>query len=139
MIALLQKEKIFFSGWDSSVSQLEEITSRGILEYPQFEFWQNGQNMVKDIRLYGLVLRPGLIVTEDIDLHGHALFCGLQVPHQEGHVLMDFWMAVQIFFQVFPEGSQVGHLASVGDHVFLQFEGLVEFGNFFFLLDHVVL
>ena len=88
--------------------KLMEIAAGGVLEYTKVKFWQDGQGMVKDICLDRFIIGPGLVVAEDIDLHRQTFVCGLQVPDQEGHLLANHRVVLQVFFQVLPENAKIG-------------------------------
>ena len=65
--------------------------------------------MIEYIRLDCLIIGPGLIIAEDIDLDWEAMGGGLQVADQKGHGgLVNFGMVLQIGDNISPENTYVG-------------------------------
>ena len=72
------------------LSLSSEVESAGELEDAQFEFWYNGQQMIKDIRLYAFVFNPAGVVGENVDFDGQAVGRRLQLAYEESHILTNF-------------------------------------------------
>src|SRR5690606_34547797 len=64
------------------------MTGRPLVD-AQAELGDHGEDVVEDVCLDGLVDRPARVVREHVDLDRHALGCGCELPHEEGHFLVD--------------------------------------------------
>ncbi len=51
-----------------------EISSGRILVDTQIEFREHGQDMIENVRLDGLVIRPHGILAEDVNFYRQAVF-----------------------------------------------------------------
>jgi hypothetical protein len=97
------------------------------------ELGEHGDQMVKNVCLDAFVVIPVGVVGEAIDLHGEALFGGLEVAHKEGHArMMDFGVGLEIGLAVGTECAQVREAAAIGKRgkVFGHQNFLIEFVNF---------
>lgn len=88
--------------------------------------------MVEKVALYVFVIDPSLFVAENVNLNWNAIFCGLQLSHNHGHIVVDVWIVVDVFAQVSPENAEVGLLSSVDDLACVDAVGFVVFEDFFF-------
>ena len=66
-----------------------QVIAGGILEDPQAEFRDNGQQVIKDIGLDCFIQYPSLFGAEYINFNGQALGSGGQLADHEGQILVD--------------------------------------------------
>ena len=45
--------------------------------------------MIKNIGLYGLIVRPDLVIAENINLNWYPGWSGVQLSHEQSEVFMD--------------------------------------------------
>lgn len=104
------------------------------MEDAEFKFGDNGEDMVEDIGLDIFVVGPGFIAAEAIDFDGDSIVGGGEMAHEEGHILIDFGVIFEIFFEVGAEGAEVGEVSAVdeagGIYIFF-FVVLLDFLDFF--------
>ena len=91
-----------------------------MLEHPETELRHDRQDVIEDIRLDPLVLRPFRRRREAIDLDRQSVGGRIALPDQEGHVLPDLGMGLQIVEHVGPERTDVGEPSRV-DRIFPRF------------------
>ena len=88
--------------------------------------------MVEKVALDVFVGRPFLFAAENVNLNWNAKLSRLQLSHNHGHVVVDVWIAVDVFAQVSPENAEVGLLSSVDDLACVDAVGFVVFEDFLF-------
>src|SRR5690606_31289202 len=83
------------------------MTGRPLVD-AQAELGDHGEDVVEDVCLDGLVDRPARVVREHVDLDRHALGCGCELPHEEGHFLVDARVLTQVRDDVGAQCTDVG-------------------------------
>lgn len=98
-----------------------------LLYHLQLKLLGGSQQMVKDIRLDGLVLGSISFGGETVDLQRQAFGRALQLPDEDQFFLIDLATAFKIILHILPENAYVGQLVTVDDLV-----GIIH-GSAFFL------
>ena len=78
--------------------QAFKIVSRRILKNPQSKLRQCCKQVIENVSLDCFVIRPGLIITEDIYLDRESVLGRLKMPDEKRHVLMYFGMVFQVSY-----------------------------------------
>ena len=95
---------------------MTEITSAWILEDPQTEQRDHGQDVIENIRLKLLVVAPADVIAEDVDLKWQSLFPRRKLTDHEGplvRLFMNLRMLLQVMLDVVTKDSDVGEAAPV--------------------------
>ena len=96
--------------------QVTEITAAWILEDPQTEERDHGQDVIENIRLKLLVVDPVDVIAEDVDLQRQSLFPRGKLTDHEGPLIrlfMNLRMLLQVMLDVVAKDSDVGEAAPV--------------------------
>lgn len=91
-----------------------QIVAAGLLVQAQAKLRQYRQQVIKDVPLDPLVIRPRRGAGKTVDFQRHALGGGLHLTHHARHVRLDVRVAFQVGQRVGTESTEVGHAAAVG-------------------------
>ena len=75
---------------------------------PQAELGHDGEQVIKDIGLYRLIIGPGLIITEDINLDRESVLGRFKMPDEERHILMYFGIIFQVGNNICTKDPDIG-------------------------------
>jgi len=95
------------------MSQILKIRSCWILENSKFKLRDNSQDMVEDIRLDCFIIGSDLIIAEHINLDWQAIGRWFQMPHQEGHLLVNLRVVSKVSSHIGPEGADISQVPAI--------------------------
>lgn len=83
-----------------SIIQLGKIRSCWLLEKPQSKLGHNCKEMIEDTRLYCFIIIPVDVIAETVDLYWQAFRTGLQLPDNQGHVVMNLGVLPEVIANI---------------------------------------
>jgi len=95
------------------MSQTLKICSCWVLENSKFKLRDNSQDMVKDIRLDCFIIGPDLIIAEHIYLDWQPIGRWFQMPHEEGHLLVNLRVVSKVSSYIGPESADISQVPAI--------------------------